>query len=188
MGMDWMKFFTKKWLYGSGRNMSPEKRGVWADLMALAAEAKLRDGSLRFDVGQPMPRDYIAAVLRIDRELLDICINCFSQDYNYEGDGKARIEVWEDGTINLTNFQKYQGVSDKVQSAKVAKAKNKRTRDSLIALTNALLGKMNEMNAKEYELNKKVRYIFRNDVGVVDTESGAVIMPIEKDESEEAKP
>ncbi len=81
--MDWIKLYTTKWLYGSGRVMSAEKRGVWADLLALAAETKFRDGTLRFDVGQPMPRDYISNILKITPELLDICIDVFSKDIRF---------------------------------------------------------------------------------------------------------
>ena len=106
-GKPWIKFFTAKWLYGSGRTMTAEKRGVWADLLALAAETKLRDGTLRFDVGQPMPRDYISNILLLDRETLDACLTAFQGDLNTE-DGQARVKVWEDGTIELTNFLRLQ--------------------------------------------------------------------------------
>jgi len=109
--MDWIKLYTSKWLFGSGRMMTPEKRGVWADLMALSGETKLRDGTLRFDVGKPMSREYIANVLMLDRELLDACLDCFSKDINTD-DGKPRIAIWEDGTIELTNFNKYQEVPE----------------------------------------------------------------------------
>ncbi len=106
--MDWIKFYTSKWLFGSGRNMTPEKRGVWADFMALAAETKLRDGTLRFDVGQPMPREYIASVLRIPPETLDACIDVFAKDLNTD-DHHPRIKIWDDGTIELTNWERFQG-------------------------------------------------------------------------------
>lgn len=97
--------------------MTPEKRGVWADLLALAAEAKPRDGTLRFDVGQPMPRDYISAVLRISRETLDACLDVFSKDLNTD-DHQPRVKIWEDGTVELTNFNRYQAKSDKRERKK----------------------------------------------------------------------
>lgn len=111
MGYDWIKLYTTKWLFGSGRTMSPDKRGVWTDLLALAAECKLRDGILRFDIGQPMSRDYITGILQIPRDLLDVCLEAFAHDINTD-DGKPRIKIWEDGTIELTNFSKYQDVPD----------------------------------------------------------------------------
>lgn len=106
--MEWIKFYTGKWLYGSGRVMTPEKRGVWADLLALAGETKFRDGSLRFEVDCPMPRDYIAGVLKIDKGLLDTCIEAFKADINLD-DGTPRIQIWDDGTIFLTKFLELQG-------------------------------------------------------------------------------
>jgi len=109
--MEWIKFYTGKWLYGSGRTMSAEKRGVWADLMALAAETKFRDGSLRFEVDEPMPRSYICAILRISPDLLDSCIDAFVRDLNTD-DGLARISIWDDGTIFLNNFERYQAIPE----------------------------------------------------------------------------
>jgi len=109
--MEWIKLYTGKWLYGSGRTMPAEKRGVWMDLLALAAETKFRDGTLRFDVGQPMPRDYIASILRLDRVVLDDSLTVFQTDINAD-DGKPRITVWDDGTIELTNFARYQAVPE----------------------------------------------------------------------------
>lgn len=110
--MDWIKFYTGKWLFGSGRNMTAEKRGVWADFLALAGESKLRDGTLRFDVGQPMSKEYIANVLRITMDTLDACLDVFSKDMNTD-DHQARIKIWEDGTIELTNFHRFQSKPDK---------------------------------------------------------------------------
>ena len=107
--MDWIKLHTHKWLYGSGRTMTAEQRGVWADLLALAGETKFRDGSLRFDVDSPMPRAYIAGVLRIPPELLDGCIEVFNADMNIS-DGLPRVAIWDDGTIMLNNFNGYQSV------------------------------------------------------------------------------
>lgn len=109
--MDWLKLYTAKWLYGSGRTMTAEKRGIWADLLALAAETKFRDGSLRFDVGQPMDLGYIAAVLRLPMDSLEAAIAAFKADINTD-DGKSRVEVWDDGTIYLNNFERYQSVPD----------------------------------------------------------------------------
>lgn len=147
--MEWMKLFTAKWLYGSGRNMTPEKRGVWVDLLALAAESKLRDGILRFDIGQPMPRDYICAILRIDKELLDICINCFVRDLNAD-DGQGRIKIWDDGTIQITNWDKFQDNSDKVMAKKRAKEvsidRARQTRKKVDTAADALLRSTNILN------------------------------------------
>lgn len=109
--MEWIKLYTGKWLYGSGRTMTPEKRGVWMDLLSLAAETKFRDGTLRFDVDQPMPRDYIASILRLDRVVLDDSLAVFQADINAD-DGQSRVKIWDDGTIELTNFSRYQAIPE----------------------------------------------------------------------------
>ena len=108
--MEWIKLWTKSWINGSGRLMTAEKRGIWADLLALAGEAKLRDGTLRYNVGQPMELDYIATVLHLQIETLEAAIDCFKNDINFD-DGESRIKVWEDGTIQITNFDRYQSIS-----------------------------------------------------------------------------
>lgn len=112
--MEWIKLYTGKWLYGSGRTMTAEQRGVWMDILSLAAESKFRDGTLRFDTNQPMGRDYIASVLRLDRGILDACLAIFQKDMNTDN-GKARVEIWEDGTIELTNFFRYQAIPEDKQ-------------------------------------------------------------------------
>lgn len=109
--MEWIKLWTAKWLYGSGRTMTPEKRGIWADLLALAAETKFRDGTLRFDTNQPMDKTYICAILRLTSEEFDSALVAFKSDINTE-DGNPRVKVWEDGTIELTNFTHYQEVPE----------------------------------------------------------------------------
>lgn len=105
--MEWFKFYARQWLFGSSRAMTPDKRGVWVDLLSLASETKFRDGTLRHEVGEPMTREYIAAVLKVDRHLLDVCLIAFQADYNLT-DGQARIAVWDDGTIEITNWGRYQ--------------------------------------------------------------------------------
>lgn len=109
--MDWLKFYHYRWLHGSSRVMSLEARAVWIDLLSLAKETKFQDGTLRFEVGEPMPRDYIAAIMRVPMETLNECIEIYQKDINVDN-GKARVQVWDDGTIELTNFERYQSVPE----------------------------------------------------------------------------
>lgn len=106
----WFKLDSKGWLDGSIRiQMTPDQRSVWADLLALANECRLRDGTLRFAEGLPMDRQWIADRLKISIELLnetiDVCVN----DKN-RNDNKHRIEIWNDGTIQIVNWEQYQEV------------------------------------------------------------------------------
>mgnify|MGYP001586362258 FL=1 len=105
--MEWSKFYYQRWLRGSVRSMTREQRGDLADLIALACDAPLRDGTLRFGIGVPMPREWIAATLRIPLSALEEIIRISKEDKN-RTDDKHRIEIWEDGTIEFTNFKEYQ--------------------------------------------------------------------------------
>lgn len=167
--MDWIKLYSRKWLFGSGRAMTPEKRGVWVDLLALAAEAKLRDGTLRLDVGQPMGRDYIASVLMIDRQTLDACLAAYQADKNTD-DGRGRIEIWEDGTIEITNWDKYQGMPEKVQAKKEAIEKSKEGRRRQEVATDALVRAVNRLNTQL----QHQRYEATTDGKVLDKQTGEI--------------
>jgi len=108
----WFKVETEGWLQGSIRmDLSPEQRGVWIDLLALASDTRVRDGTLRFAPGKPMPREWIANTLRITVELLNSTLDACTNDKNKE-DEKHRIEIWDDGTIELSNFAKYQSIPE----------------------------------------------------------------------------
>lgn len=135
--MDWIKLYTRKWIWGSGRNMTAEKRGIWVDLLAVAAETKLRDGTLRHDVNQPMAREWIASILCIDLALLNACISSFQADINAD-DGQPRIKIWEDGTIQITNWVKYQDSGKDIIRERSIK-KQKRLRNSTMTMLDALL-------------------------------------------------
>src|SRR4030042_1797439 len=58
-----------------------------------------------------MDLDYIASVLRLPVYSLEAAIACFKADMNADN-GKSRVEVWDDGTIYLNNFERYQAVPD----------------------------------------------------------------------------
>ena len=108
----WFKVETEGWLQGSIRmDLSPEQRGIWIDLLALASNTRLRDGTLRFAPGKPMPREWIASTLRVTVELLNSAIEACLADTN-KHDNKHRIEIWKDGTIELTNFAMYQAIPE----------------------------------------------------------------------------
>lgn len=107
MGMEWIRLWTQSWINGSGRLMTAEKRGIWADLLALAGEAKLRDGTLRYNIDKPYSKEYIASILNIPLESLEAALVVFQSDLNADN-GEPRIKIWEDGTIEITNWAKYQ--------------------------------------------------------------------------------
>lgn len=95
----WVKIFVTGWLHGSIRwQLTPEERGVWADLIALAGECG-RDGAICDNDDKPYPRDFIAGQLNIPVELLDHTIAKCKHD--------GRIENRDD-IITLSNWKHYQ--------------------------------------------------------------------------------
>lgn len=168
--MDWIKLYTGRWLYGSGRAMTAEKRGVWIDLLALAGETKFRDGTLRFEVGKPMTRDWIANTLMIERNTLDVCLIAFQADVNID-DGQPRVRIWDDETIEIVNWNKFQGKPEKVTAKEEAIAEARRTKKARRDAINALI-------ALVYELNKRLksgRFEVRDNGTVVDTLTNRII-------------
>ena len=116
--MQWFKADTAGILRGSIRfTMTPEQRSVWFDLLALASDSRLNDGTLRVAEGIPMDRDRIAEQLIISRDLLDSVINICCEDRNRDDNG-YRMKVWDDGTIEICNWTKYQAVPEQHKRSK----------------------------------------------------------------------
>ena len=109
--MDWFKSFSKGVLYGTTAMMSDLEMAVWWKMLSLANETKFRDGSLRFGEGQPMTREWMAALFHRTVDQLNLCIEAFKGDINQD-DGLPRLQEWEDGTLYITNFCKYQAPVD----------------------------------------------------------------------------
>lgn len=106
----WFKVDTAGWIRGSIRaDMTIEQRSVWIDLLAMAADCRPRDGTLRYAEGKPIPRGQIAQLLGIPLDLLNETIEICSEDKNRDNE-RHRIEVWEDGTIQIVNWEHYQHV------------------------------------------------------------------------------
>jgi hypothetical protein len=119
---DWFKIHHTGWLEGSlryNKDYDGDKlaafRGVMTDICALISRSRFRDGTLRYAVGKPMQRDYIAKVLNISLGLLNGFIDLGLKDTNNDND-HTRIEIWEDGTIEVVNWQRHQAVKPKKQN------------------------------------------------------------------------
>jgi len=104
---EWFKVNSKGWLTGSIRaQMSPEERGVWADLLALANESRTR-GIIQRANGIPYEREYIASLLGVSVDLLNSTIEKCVNDVNAD-DPNTRIMINEYGAIVIANWEKYQ--------------------------------------------------------------------------------
>lgn len=105
--MKWFKLHTYGWLNGSIRmQLTPAERGIWADLLAMASESKVR-GTVCASKNLPYTREYIAAKLIVNLEELNSTIEKCCADQNAE-DGECRMKVDEYGCLVINNFARYQ--------------------------------------------------------------------------------
>jgi len=114
--VDWLKLHSKRWIFGTNRVLSSGHRGIWADLLALANMTKFRDGTLRHDANIPMTKEYICSILQIPLRELESSLEVFTAEVG--DNGKPRVRIWDNGTIELTNFVEYQAPSNNRQQAK----------------------------------------------------------------------
>ncbi len=94
----WIPFYVDKWLFGSTRiELSPEERGVWIDLLAIAAKD---NGHIRANEGVPYPLDQLAGFLRVPETLLKRTITkCLR---------RKKIARQQDRSLYICNWNKYQ--------------------------------------------------------------------------------
>ena len=99
--MPFLKLYSREWLQGSLRIQNDAaERGVWADFLALANESRNR-GVIQANDETPYPHSYLAAVLNIPLELLELCMLKFTV--------QERILENEHGILVL-NFSYWQGL------------------------------------------------------------------------------
>lgn len=111
MAYDWFKLHSKGWLHGSIRaQLSIGERSVWADLLALANESRVR-GVICRAKGIPYTREYIAAILEIPLDLLNSTIDKCLKDENAD-DPNTRIMLDPDGSIRIANWERYNSVPE----------------------------------------------------------------------------
>ncbi len=100
--MPFLKLYSREWLHGSLRVQNDAtERGVWADFLALANESRNR-GVIQANEETPYPHSYLATVLNIPLELLERCIQKFTE----------QERVFEDKHgILIINFSYWQGLN-----------------------------------------------------------------------------
>ena len=119
---DWFKIHHSGWLEGSlryNKDFHGDKlaafRGLMTDICALVSRSRFRDGSLRYAVGLPMPVDEISKILNVSMGLLTEFIEFSIADVNNDNE-HTRIERWDDGTLFVHNWRKYQARTGKKRS------------------------------------------------------------------------
>ena len=112
----WIKLYCENWIEGTLREESPELRGIWADILALAGDGHYGDsGIIQLSNGIAYTDGQIAGILRISEELWGRSKNRLI-DTN-------RIEITPNGAISIVNWSKYQSEYDRQKGYRIAKTK-----------------------------------------------------------------
>lgn len=110
--MRYVKMYVGECLEGTIRfDFEPAERGVWYDLVILAGRMRVK-GLIGAGSGNPYPRRWIAGILNIDEELLEITIE--------KCKNTQRISENSDG-IRILNWSKYQSEYDRQAPYRKAK-------------------------------------------------------------------
>lgn len=174
MALWYHKIHSLQWLNGSIReDLTPDERSVWADLLALAGISReSRRGFIERSEGIPYSRQHILTVLNIGGELYDRAVGKCVEE--------GRLVVYEDGTMQIINWDHYNDTtnySEEKQKAKasaakaqVTKRKNEALMSSISSLYNRLLCRLDD---------GRVRYAITEDGQLVDKATG-VVMTVDK--------
>jgi hypothetical protein len=95
--LNWIPLWVDPWLVGSTRlELTLEQRGVWIDLLALAAKDS---GFIRANEVVPYPLDQLASLLRVPEPVLQETIaRCIET---------SKLERLSDGTLYVVSWAKY---------------------------------------------------------------------------------
>jgi len=104
---DKLKLIADELLFGSFSVMYDlTQQAIFIRMLALAATCQLHDGTLRHNETSSMSREMIAELIGCSKEALDRVIE-IGQEHKDAKDGSYKIEVWEDGTVEILNFKEY---------------------------------------------------------------------------------
>jgi hypothetical protein len=101
----WIKIHCDNWLVGTLREDSPDVRGVWADLLALAGSGQYGDtGEIKLANWVGFTDGQISEILQIKPALWRRAKQRFMES--------ERIKISSRGAISITNWSKYQSEYD----------------------------------------------------------------------------
>lgn len=162
MAYPWFKVYSAGVLRGSMvQDMDFAQQGIWWRLLAFVSELRERDGICRFAEGKPMPREFISNQTGVPVALLNEVIEIACRDEN-RLDDRHRIDIWDDGTVQITNWDRFQGDVAK----QVGKATKYEDADGGLG---TVRGKPNDRESKELRgksLARKLGYAYPEDANV----------------------
>jgi hypothetical protein len=147
MSYEWLKLYSRGILHGSiVKQMSLEEQMVWIKLLCFASESRER-GVIRHAKGIPYEREELARVLGISEFLLNTTIDKCIKDVNFD-DARTRIMIGDDGSIHITNWERYQEKPPKIKakvSAITAMLENKNSLTSNLQANTRAINQLNSM-------------------------------------------
>lgn len=133
MGYNWLKLYSNGILRGSiVVQLSLEEQMTWIKLLCFASECRDR-GIIRRAKGIPFEREQLAHHLGIPELLLNTTIEKCIKDENAD-DASTRIMVLPDGSLQIGNWELYQGSPEK--RTKGSEVEEGETGDTGIVYTN----------------------------------------------------
>jgi len=118
---EWIPFYVDKWIFGSTRiELGPAERGVWVDLMMLAAKD---DGYVRANETTAYPLQQLSGMLCVDLELLTKTIEkCIGFDKLVRDEkGILYLTNWSCYTLSDRHKRRFMSANPDALSAKAAK-------------------------------------------------------------------
>ncbi len=149
-----------QWIHGSIRqDLTSEERGVWHDLLSLSALTREpRRGYIERSKGIPYPKQVVVCLFNITEELYDRTVEkCVKE---------GRLQVFSDGTMYITNWEKYNNVDNYNEKKKLEKEKQeakaasiekfRKTQKTKDDITVALMRQVNNLAISMAMLTRKL--------------------------------
>lgn len=110
----WFKVHSREWIGGTLRGETPEIRGVWIDILALATSGQYGDtGEIKLQNGVGLSDRQICDILAIKPSLWRKAKACLLET--------DRIEISQRGAISIVNWRKYQSEYNRQKPYRQAK-------------------------------------------------------------------
>jgi hypothetical protein len=150
----WIKVYCDNWIQGTLREETPDVRGIWADLLALAGSGQYGDtGEIKLTNGVGYTDEQIAQILCIKKPLWRKAKLRLMET--------ERIRISRKGAISITNWSKYQSEYNRQKRYRAGKEQNFTTEPE-IPLNNPPKEKEKEMESKK--LQREVTTESYNDI------------------------
>ncbi len=162
----WIPLYVDKWIFGSTRlELEPDERGVFVDLLALAAKD---EGYIRANENMPYPLRQLAGLLNITEELLLRTIEkCKKYGKIEEKNGILKIVSWERYQFSdrYKRMIKAKSTSEKTEHTS-EKAEHTSEKTETIIYNNIEKNNIEENNIKENNINNIAQNDFKTNPSV----------------------